>query len=61
MDVVEDPFPLVEMPIFVRAERKPARVFLAPDGKVLEFKYQDGYVQTVVTVLDGHKMLVIEP
>jgi hypothetical protein len=61
MDVVEDPFPLVEMPIFVRAERKPARVFLAPDEKVLEFEYREGYVHTVVTVLDGHKMLVIEP
>jgi hypothetical protein len=49
------------MPIFVRAERKPARVFLAPDEKVLEFEYREGYVHTVVTVLDGHKMLVIEP
>ncbi len=60
LDIVEDPFLLVEMPISVKNDKQPKRVFLAPNENDLEFEYKDGYVHTRVTVLDGHKMLVVE-
>ena len=61
LDLVHDPFPLVDMPIAVRTDRKPHRLTLQPEGREIQFDYQDGYVQTRVTVLDGHAMLVVEP
>ncbi len=60
LDIVEDPFPIVDMPIAVKVNRQPRRVFLAPVERELPFAYKDGYVHTTVTVLDGHAMLVIE-
>jgi hypothetical protein len=60
MDIVEDPFPIVDMPLAVRADGKPKRVFLAPDEQDLDFEYRNGYVHTRITFLTGHTMLVIE-
>ncbi|MCC2684295.1 MAG: hypothetical protein K0R75_1194 [Paenibacillaceae bacterium] len=60
MDIVEDPFPIVDMPIAVKADLKPQRVFLAPDEQDLDFEYRNGYVHTRITFTTGHAMLVIE-
>ncbi|GGG08194.1 alpha-amylase family protein [Paenibacillus abyssi] len=60
LDLVEDPFPLVDMPIAVRTDQEPKRVYLAPAKRELAFTYSDGYVHARVTVLDGHAMLVVE-
>lgn len=59
LDIIEDTFPIVEMPITVKIDKKPQRVFLAPQEKELDFDYYHGYVHTKVTVLDGHAMLII--
>ena len=60
MDIVTDPFPLVDMPIAVRLDAAPQSVSLQPAGEALGFTYRDGYAHTRVTVLDGHAMLVLE-
>ncbi|GLX68440.1 alpha-amylase family protein [Paenibacillus glycanilyticus] len=60
LDIVEDAFPLIDMPISVKAKKKPQRVFLAPNEQELAFDYDGGYVSTRVTVLDGHALLVIQ-
>jgi len=60
LDIVEDAFPIVKMPISIKTDRPVQRVFLAPDEQDLSYEYQDGYVHTNVTVLDGHKMLVLK-
>jgi hypothetical protein len=60
LDIVHDPFPLVDMPISVRLDAAPSRVTLQPTAKDLPFTYSDGYAHTRVTVLDGHAMLVFE-
>ncbi len=60
LDIVEDPLPIVDMPIAVKVDKKPKRVFLTPPEQDLIFEYKEGYVHTKVTVLDGHGMLVIE-
>lgn len=60
LDIVEDAFPIVNMPIAVKVEKTPQRVFLAPKEEDLSFHYENGYVHTNVTVLDGHAMLVVQ-
>ncbi len=60
LDIVEDPYPIVDMPIAVKVGKVPKRVFLAPYEEDLPFEYKDGYVHTRVTVLDGHRLLVIQ-
>jgi hypothetical protein len=59
LDIVEDPLPIVDMPIAVKTDKEPRRVFLAPNERNLLFEYRNGYVHTKVTVLDGHALLVI--
>ncbi|TBL74663.1 alpha-amylase family protein [Paenibacillus thalictri] len=58
LDIVEDAFPLVNMPLFIRTPQAPSRVYMAPNETELEYEYKDGYVSTRVTVLDGHAMVV---
>jgi hypothetical protein len=60
MDMVHDPFPLVDVPISIRLDAAPQRLTLQPQGKELPFTYQDGYASTRVTLLEGHGLLVIE-
>ena len=60
LDLVHDPFPLVDIPVAVRSEQRPARVHLEPEGIELEWTYEDRYVRTQVTSLHGHAMLVID-
>ncbi|MBV9468280.1 MAG: alpha-L-fucosidase [Abitibacteriaceae bacterium] len=59
LDIVEDAIPLVDVPVAVKVAKPPKRVFLAPPERDLLFTYEDGYVHTQVTVLDGHALLVI--
>jgi hypothetical protein len=60
LDIVHDPFPLVNMPISIRLDAAPSRLTLQPAGLELPFTYSDGYAHTTVTLLDGHAMLVFE-
>jgi hypothetical protein len=60
LDLVNDPFPLVDVEVALRLEAAPARATLQPAGQELSFSYQDGYASTRVTVLDGHALVVFE-
>jgi hypothetical protein len=60
LDIVHDPFPLVDVPVSVRLEGAPRRASLQPRGQALDITYEDGYAHVRVTVLDGHAMLVLE-
>jgi hypothetical protein len=60
LDIVTDPFPLVDMPLSVRLDRTPDRVMLQPAGVDLPFTYADGYAQAQITMLNGHAMVVLE-
>lgn len=60
LDIVEDAFPLVDMPLSVKLPQAPRRVFLAPSGEELPFEYRDGRAHVKVTCLDGHTMVVFE-
>lgn len=60
LDIVEDPFPLVNLPLAIRHDKQPRRVVIAPAGEDIPFTYQDGYVRVSVTSLTGHTMAVVE-
>ena len=60
IDLVDDPFPLVDVPISARTPSAPHAVTLQPHGIELPFEYRDGRVETTVTIPDGHGMLIIE-
>jgi len=60
LDLVHDPFPLVNMPLFVRMDKAPTKVTLQPAGEDIPFTFEEGYVSLKPTVLDGHAMLVIK-
>lgn len=60
LDIVEDPFPVVDVPLSVRLDTKPTQITQHPDGKPLAFEYRDGYAHLRLTSLDGHTMVVFE-
>lgn len=60
LDIVEDPFPIVDMPLWVKLPKKPKRAFLAPAETELECDYENGYAHVRVTEMDGHTMVVFE-
>jgi hypothetical protein len=60
LDLIEDAFPLVNMPLAVRLPDKPARVYLAPQQQDIQWDYHDNYIRMELTVTDGHAMIVIE-
>jgi hypothetical protein len=60
LDIVEDVVPLMDVEISLKMERKPVRVYLAPERKALEFNYSAGRARVVVSRVDGHAMVVFE-
>ncbi|MHB1598285.1 MAG: alpha-amylase family protein [Acidimicrobiales bacterium] len=60
LDVVHDPFPLVDLDLQIRSDVRPTRVTRQPDGEELSFTYDNGYVTTMVSVPDGHAIVVLE-
>jgi hypothetical protein len=60
LDLVEEPTPLIDAPIRVRFDAKPARVTLQPGGVPMTYDYADGYATVQLTTARGHEMLVFE-
>ena len=60
LDLVHDPFPIVDVPISIRMTNSPKVVTLQPEGASLQFTFADGYLHTKAAVLDGHAMIVID-
>jgi hypothetical protein len=58
LDLVHDPFPLLDVPVSLRTGKPPRSAVLQPSGQELELHYEDGYASTQVTVSDGHAMVV---
>ena len=60
LDIVEDVVPLVDLKLALRVSVKPRQVYLAPQKKVLEVDFRDGYAHTTVPAVRGHQMIVFE-
>ncbi len=60
LDLVLDPFPLVDLELAVRSASAPSRVTVQPRDELLPFTFADGYVTTTVSCTDGHAVVVLE-
>jgi hypothetical protein len=60
LDVVEDVIPLFNIPLSVKASRRPRQVYLAPGLETLSWSFDSGYVQFTVPQVCGHAMVVVE-
>ncbi|MEV4560720.1 alpha-amylase family protein [Kitasatospora sp. NPDC049285] len=60
LDLVHDPFPLVDVPLSLRLPAAPRAVRLQPAGQDVAWEHDGGYLHVRVTSLDGHAMLVVD-
>lgn len=55
LDLVEDPFPLVEVKVKIRLNQSAAPVNLESAHAEIEFTVADGYLSTSATILDSSR------
>lgn len=60
IDIVDDPFPLVDVPVEVVCPQEPTAATLQPAGTPLEVDWRDGVAHVRVTATDGHALLVLD-
>ena len=60
VEIIEDAVPLYNVPVTVAAEKKPEKVYLAPQGEEIAFEYENGRVKFTVPEVVLHQMAVIE-
>ncbi|HEV7298988.1 MAG TPA: alpha-amylase family protein [Tepidisphaeraceae bacterium] len=58
LDIVEDIVPLYDVPISLRLDKAPKRVYIAPDNDSIDFRYEDGRATLQVPEVRGHAMVV---
>ena len=60
IEVIEDIVPLYDIHVSVRMNKKPRRVYLAPEGEEIPFDWENGVLSYTVKKLDCHVMAVID-
>lgn len=60
IEVIEDIVPLYGVEVSLKSDRKPSRVYLAPDEKDIPFEYADGEIKYLIEKLENHAVAVIE-
>lgn len=60
VEVIEDIIPLYNVQLSVRTDKKPNRVYLAPQNEDVEFTYENGRADMTVNKLECHQMVVFE-
>ncbi len=59
-EVIEDTVPLYNVECTVKTDKKPSRVYIAPENRDIPFTYQDSKVSFTVDKVDIHCMVVTE-
>jgi hypothetical protein len=60
LDIIEDVTTLRDLSISIKADKKPTRVYLAPENTDLQWQYANGSVEATLLELRGHAMIVLE-
>ena len=60
IEVIEDAVPLYNVPVSLRRDTKPEKVYLAPQNKEIPFEYADGRVSFTVDSFTLHQMIAVE-
>lgn len=59
-EIIEDVIPLYNISVSVRTDRKPRRVYLAPQDEDIDFTFANGVVSYTVPKLEIHQMVSID-
>ena len=59
IEVIEDAIPLYDTEVSVKMEKKPERVYLAPEKKDIPFEWENGRVRFIVPKFTLHQMVAI--
>ena len=60
IEIIEDILPLYEIETSLRLDKEPKRVYLAPAGTDLAYRYKDGVLTVQLPKLEIHAMIVID-
>ncbi len=60
IEVIEDAIPLHNTEVTVKMEKKPERVYLAPEGEEIPFSWDGSHVKFTVPKFTLHQMIAIE-
>ncbi len=60
IEIIEDIIPIYNVDVSILMDRKPAKVYLAPEMKEIDFNYSNGKLSYTVPKLENHQMVVIE-
>ncbi len=61
IEMIEEPIEVRDVRIMLRTDnRKPKKVYLAPDKKELQFTVEDPYITVTVPKIKGHALIVFE-
>lgn len=60
LDLVEEPTPMLNVPVSLKLSREPSQVYLAPEREPLAFTYRDGRAEVKVSSARGQAMVVFE-
>lgn len=60
LDIVGEAIPLANVPIALRMDKEPSRVYLAPQRQSLKVFFDGKYAQTVVPSVAGHQVVVFD-
>lgn len=60
IEIIEDIVPLYGIHASVRLPQKPARVYLAPQGKDIPYTWEDGRASFTIPEISCHQMVVME-
>ena len=59
-EVIEDAIPIYNTSVKIRLADAPKRVYLAPDGRDIECRYENGVLEYTVPEFTFHAMVVID-
>jgi hypothetical protein len=60
IDIIEDIYPLENIPLKVFCSKKPKMIILVPQDNEIQFSWANEYAEFVVPKVIGHQMIVIE-
>lgn len=60
VEIIEDIIPVYNTEVEAKTDKKPSRVYLAPQKEDIDFTYDNGYVKFNVNKTENHQMIVIE-
>ena len=59
-EIIEDIYPITDIELKIKVPQSVHRVYLAPQNKDMDFKFENGYVTLSGIIIDCHQMIVFQ-